>query len=263
MAKASKPKTAPGGAPGTATVGTKSSKTHAASKGANDDVALLLQLATQAPVLTFPQRKSEAKLYELVVLAEMFEEFNSTPGNSVFLHQPTAGIPNSLAGAPASADKSKYAWFELSSANPDHNAEAWVSVQFTGLSATLATRYLGFPPADLQASRHELDITLLRPEPAAAAPRLYPEYSDILAAVSVKHVARLHKESVREALGFRREMAMLVGPGHGSECDWLEPDVPCNPRSPLFLASSAPNFEGYAGQIDQFGIFPRYMKYPW
>ncbi len=262
MAKAPNSKKATGGVSKSAAAKRKSAKTRAASKKANSDVALLLQLAASAPVLTFPQRKSQAKLYELVVLAKMLFEFKAKTGGTVVLQQPTAGTPNSFAGAPASADKAKYAWFQLSSAKPAHNAEAWVSVQFTGLSASLAARHLGVPPADLDASRHELDITLLRPDPNAPAPRLYPEYSDILAAVTVKHVAKLQKESIREALGFRREMGFLDRPGVGSDCKWLAPDVPCDPRSPLFLASSAPNFDGYAGQIDQFGIFPWYMKYP-
>jgi hypothetical protein len=114
-----------------------------------------------------------------------------------------------------------------------------------------------------KASSHELDLSLLAPEAPGAAPRLYPNHSEILAGVSVKHVSSLAKESIREALGFRREMGFFAGPGEGSGSPWLQSDVPCNPPSPLFLASSAEDFQGYDGHIDQLGIYPVFMKFPY
>lgn len=241
----------------------KKSKSAAASKSFNDEVALLLKLAADAPGLTFPQRKSEAKLFEIAVLTEILDQYKFGAGGWVDLRQPTNGIPNCFAGAPASADKTQFAWFELIDHTGATEAEAWISVQFTGLSAELAHEHgaASYHPA---ASRHELDITLLRPDdPALPTLRPYPLFREILAAVSVKHVSKLNKESIREALGFRRELGLLSGPHSGSECRWLEHEVPCNPASPLFLVSSAPNFKGYTGQIDQLGLFPKYMKFPW
>jgi len=239
----------------------RSSKTSAAPESFNDEVALLLQMAAQAPVLTFPQLKSEAKLFELVVLTEILEEFNQL-GAGVFLQQPLSGTPSTFAGAPASADKNQFAWFDLRDNWGEPHAEAWISVQFQGLSTQLALKHGGTSAAASKASRHELDIALFTPEDPAI-PRLYPSHGEVMAAVSVKHVAKLQKESVREALGFRREMGLLYEDSDSSRCAWLQERVPCYPSSPLFLASSAPNFSTYTGHIDELGVFTRYMKFPW
>lgn len=258
MVKTSTKKAVPAASP------TGSSKTKAADLSFNEEIAILLQLASDAPALTFPELKSAAKLFELAVLAELLFEYRSSPTNgTVKLIQPTKGKLDTFAGSPASADKKKYAWFELSNSSGTVEAEAWVSVQFVGLSAALAAKSLGAGVAlNEKASTHELDLSLLEPEISGGKPRLYPKYSDLLAGVSVKHVSRLAKESVREALGFRREMGYLNGAGD-SACKWLQTKVPCRPASPLFLASSAENFEGYDGHIDQLGIYSRFMKFPY
>lgn len=258
MAKPSAKKAAP------ATHPVAPSKTSAASSTFNDDIALLLQLASDAPALRFPERKSAAKLFELAVLAELLLEYKASPTNgTVKLIQPTNGHVDTFAGAPASANKIKYSWFELSDNTGAVKAEAWVSVQFIGLSATLAADN-GVTGISLneKASTHELDISLLKPEPAGSPPRLYPKHDDLLAGVSVKHVSSLAKESIREALGFRREMGYRIG-GRDSACAWLQMAVPCDPPTPLFLASSAENFQGYDGHIDELGIYPKYMKFPY
>lgn len=258
MAKSSIPRAAPASAPAAP------SKTSTAPLTFNQEIAQLLALASAAPILTFPQQKSAAKLFELAVLAELLLEYRAANNGTVRLVQPIKGIPNSFAGAPASADKDKYAWFELRDQSGRVEAEAWVSVQFVGLSAALAKQGLA-PGASVneKASSHELDLSLIAPEPVGAPPRLYPQHTDLLAAVSVKHVSYLAKESVREALGFRREMGLYCGSVGRSACLWLQPDVPCDPPSPLFLASSAENFEDYEGNIDQFGIYPAFMKFPY
>lgn len=246
----------------TAKVSTPTSKTHAASLSFNEEIELLLQLASAAPVLKFPQRKSAAKLYELAVLAELLLEFQTT-GGTVTLVQPKNGKASTFAGSPASANKDLYAWFDLRDPSGAPIAEAWVSVQFVGLSASLAGQHMPRAWVNEKASSHELDLSLLEPEGPGAPPRLYPRYADILAGVSVKHVSSLAKESIREALGFRREMGLYQGPGVGSLSPWLQHDVPCDPPSPLFLASSAEDFQGYDGHIDQLGIYAVFMKFPY
>lgn len=246
----------------TAKVSTPTLKTHAASLSSNEEIELLLQLASAAPVLKFPQRKSAAKLYELAVLAELLLEFQAT-GGTVTLVQPKKGKASTFAGSPASANKDLYAWFDLRAPSGAPIAEAWVSVQFVGLSASLARQHLPHVWVNEKASSHELDLSLLEPEGPGAPPRLYPRHTDILAGVSVKHVSSLAKESIREALGFRREMGFYQGPGVSSLSPWLQHYVPCNPPSPLFLASSAEDFQGYDGQIDQLGIYALYMKFPY
>ena len=246
----------------TAKVSTPTSKTHAASLSFNEEIELLLQLASAAPVLKFPQRKSAAKLYELAVLAELLLEFQTT-GGTVTLVQPKKGKASTFAGSPASANKDLYAWFDLRDPFGAPIAEAWVSVQFVGLSASLARQHFPHAWVNEKASSHELDLSLLEPEGSGAPPRLYPRYTDILAGVSVKHVSSLAKESIREALGFRREMGLYRGPGMGSLSPWLQHNVPCDPPSPLFLASSAEDLQGYNGHIDQLGIYAVFMKFPY
>ncbi len=119
-----------------------SSKTHAADLTFNEEIALLLELASAAPLLTFPEKKSAAKLFELAVLAELLLEYQAAAKGKVRLVQPTKGYHNTFAGSPASANKDRYAWFELSDSAGKVEAEAWVSVQFVGLSAELASTHL-------------------------------------------------------------------------------------------------------------------------
>ena len=241
-----------------------SSKTHAADLTFNEEIALLLKLASAAPLLKFPERKSAAKLFELAVLAELLLEYQTATKGTVKLVQPNKGAHGTFAGSPASANKDKYAWFELSDSAGKVEAEAWVSVQFVGLSAALASKHLAPGAAvDSKASSHELDLTLIAPEPVGGTPRLYPQHTDLLAAVSVKHVSSLAKESIREALGFRREMGFYSGGFGRSASRWLQANVPCIPPSPLFLVSSAENFDGYGGHIDQLGIYLGFMKFPY
>lgn len=242
------------------------SKTKADDVDLNEEIALLLQLASAAPVLTFAELKSASKLYELAILAELLFEFQSVVKGQVILVQPTHGKHDTFAGAPASANKQNFSWFKLLDAAGTEHAEVWVSVQFVGLSATLATQKLPSSSiVNFKASSHELDISLLLPEPVSSphTARLYPTYTDIMAAISVKHVAYMPKESVREALGFRREMGYLRLHSSESTCSWLQLDVPCDPPSPLFLVASAENFEDYDGHIDELGIYAGFLKFPY
>lgn len=241
------------------------SKIKANNLTLNEEIALLLQLASAAPMLKFPELKSAAKLYELAIMAELLLEYQSSCNGTVILEQPGNAPPDTFAGAPASANKKNFAWFRLLDSTGNEYAEAWISVQFIGLSATLATQYLPHAIVNWKASSHEFDISLLIPEPVSvtSAPRLYPAYTDVMAAISVKHVSSLSKESIREALGFRREMGTLHGRSMRSTCDWMQPDVPCQPASPLFLVASAENFQDYDGHIDELGIYTRFLKFPY
>jgi hypothetical protein len=250
-----------GGAAKKAVGASKSSKTKKAPKTINSDVAMLLQAVSEAPVLTFKQRKSAAKLFELAVLAEMLFEYRAAGGHVKLKH--ALGVYAKFAGSPASIDRTKFAWFELRpSPTAAVYAEAWVSVQFNGLSGALAVETAAAfgppPPLNLRPSRHELDLTLLSPGLTIS----YPSRMDIIAAVTVKHVSTLTKEAVREALGFKREMGLL-SLDQPSQCSWLEQDVPSDPPSPLYLVSSAAKFDKYAGHIHQLGIYPRFMKFPY
>lgn len=125
-------------------------------------------MAASAPLINFKERKSAAKLFELAVMAELLLEYQARTTGKVTLVNPGGGNVARFAGAPARADRSRYSFFQLHAPVTDAIvAEGWVSVQFTGLSARLAAKSLGAGKVHLPASRHELDLMLVMPNPGA------------------------------------------------------------------------------------------------
>jgi hypothetical protein len=84
----------------------------------NDKVAILLQLASSSPKQSFQGLKTEAKLFELVVLAEILQIYKKHAGKgSVLLRNNNAGVPK-LGAGPCSANKS---FFPISSCTTDQD----------------------------------------------------------------------------------------------------------------------------------------------
>jgi hypothetical protein len=225
------------------------SKNSAASLSLNQKVNKLLELASGAPKQTLKQRRSTAKLFELVVLADILQIYEAQFGKgSVRIKNVTGNILH-LGGAPCSADKTTFSYFELLNSPGGTTAlEAWVSVEVTTLSWKLSGLG-GTPP---RSGKHEIDVGIFEPIPPGT---LYPDYEMLRAAFSCKHFDPL-KESVREALGLRRETALLVG----DEIDhtavpWLISNVPTRPPSPLFLVSSSAGVYAYQDPVDKLGVY--------
>ncbi|RYH70947.1 MAG: hypothetical protein EON54_00995 [Alcaligenaceae bacterium] len=226
----------------------KNSKNKAASSAKNLKVAQLLALASKAPAsMSFAKNKSTARLFEIVVLADILTTYISAQTGGTATVQNAAGGVLKFAGAPCSADKTKYSWFELQDPTLVAPMEAWVSVQFTTLSWEIAGKKA--PPSG--ADKHEIDIGIFS---RLAATSHYPNYDQLLAGISCKHFAPT-KENVREALGLRRESAVLVRP-RISLVPWLgRPRVPAKPPSPLYLASSSTAVHAYDEPIDALGVY--------
>ncbi len=245
----------------------KKSKTKLAPWSLNDDIAALLALVSKAPVKKFAQRQSEAKLFELVVLSDIVNEFVAH-GGSAQLVSPTGKPGNTLyfAGSPSYADRSQYSHVALLRPG-EPLLEAWVSVQISTLSWSLSQQ-AGQPPPS---GKHEIDVgvfstsptylpgidrtNLYRASPVPAA----PAYAHLVAAVSCKHKS-VNKEAVREALGLRRETALLRRP-RPTSVPWLKAEVPANPATPLFLASSTEGVMNFTDPVDRMGVFMVYLPF--
>lgn len=155
-------------------------KTSAASTYKNNQVANLLSLASAAPALSFKANKSTARLFEIVVLADILSTYAAAPTyGQVVLKNAVNGEMN-FAGSPCSADKVKYSWFELTDAPGAPVNEAWVSVQFT----TLSWERDGSKSPPEGADKHEIDIGIFS---SLAAASHYPSFRQLRLGVSCKH----------------------------------------------------------------------------
>lgn len=209
-------------------------------------VEVLLGMASNAPGYTFEDLATEAKLYEMVVLAEVLDAY---PG-SVTTVSPGASATFKLAGAPAKANKAKFTYFELNRANTTEG-EVWLSVEVTTLSSHRAGDL-----DDALSSRHEVDVGVFVPLPTNS----YPTFEQLLAGFSCKHM-HASKAHVRELLGLRRETAILGGPVP-SLAPWLVTgDLPAIPASPLILISSDAGVLEYARPIDELGAYIDYVGF--
>ncbi len=222
------------------------SKVSIADLSLNDKVAKLLELAASAPKQSLKQAKSSAKLFELVVLADLLEIYSAQHGAGTVRVQNAASNVLCLAGAPCSADKSTFSYFELLDFPGGLVVqEAWVSVQVTTLSWSLSGAGGPVP----RAGKHEIDVGVFSP---LTVP--YPDFQMLCAGFSCKHFAPL-KECVREAIGLRRETALLERDTGQSATPWLVSEVPARPPSPLFLVSSSAGVYAYQNPVSNIGVF--------
>lgn len=229
-----------------ATSGKGKSKTKKAPPELSEMVEALLSMASNAPSYTFEDQATEAKLYEIVVLAEVLDAY---PG-SVNTVSPGTSAKFKLAGAPAKANKAKFTYFELSRGSIPEG-EVWLSVEVLTLSW-----YRAGASDDALSSRHEIDVGVFVPLPTDS----YPSFTQLIAGFSCKHM-NASKAHVRELLGLRRETAFLSDPVP-SRAPWLVAgDLPANPASPLVLISSDAGVLEYARPIDELGAYIDYVGF--
>ncbi|WP_175846014.1 hypothetical protein [Burkholderia arboris] len=207
-------------------------------------VEALLSMASNAPSYTFEDQATEAKLYEIVVLAEVLDAY---PG-SVSTNSPGIAAKFKLAGAPAKANKGKFTFFELSRGSTAEG-EVWLSVEVSTLS-----HHRAGGTDDSLSSRHEIDVGVFVPLPTDS----YPSFTQLIAGFSCKHMSA-SKAHVRELLGLRRETAFLSD-SVPSRAPWLVAGgLPANPASPLILISSDAGVLEYARPIDELGAYIDYV----
>lgn len=227
---------------GTAT----SSKIKIASQSLNDKVTKLLELAAGAPKQTLSNAKSASKLFELVVLADLLDHYSAHYGPGCIRIKNVVKNTLNLAGGPAKADRHTFSYFELLDApRGTVQQEVWISVQVTTVSWSLSGAK-SVPV--LPSGKHEIDVAIFCPKISG-----YPAHTELLAGFSCKHF-KPQKESVREALGLRRETAYLRD-DQPSAVPWLLPTVPADPPSPIYLVSSAAGVSMYRHHVDRVGVY--------
>jgi hypothetical protein len=231
----------------------KSGKGTAKTKKAPPDMAemveTLLKMAAGAPARTLLEEATEAKLYEIVVLAEVLGAY---PGQ-VRAVSPGGATVFKLAGSPSKATKGTFTYFEMVNAAGTVEHEVWLSAEVK----TLSWDRSGAMGTALS-SQHEIDVGVFSaPLPASS----YPTHQQLDAGLSCKHMAT-SKVHVRELLGLRRETALLARP-QPCRAAWLgKLQVPANPSSPVYLVSSDPGVLEYESPIDELGVYLAYVPFP-
>ena len=224
-------------------------KTDAASRKAHQAISKLFSIAVGAPTLSFESEKSAGRLYELVVLETILAEWRASgPARTVELINAPGGVMK-FAGAPASAKRDVFSYFSLLD-NGAAACEAWIGVQISTLS-WLRSPQAGSRPLS---ATHEIDVGFFRPEIDEL-----PSFQDLYGAFSCKHQTVI-KEHAREALGLRRETALLCD-DLLSRMEWLQEAVPANPPSPLYLVGSTPSVLAYADPLWTLGVYTRYVPF--
>lgn len=221
-------------------------------------VGALFDIAAKAPSPLQVQAMTRDKLYEMLVLARLLRAFRRTHPKGQIIHVPPSkgGKPSEVivASKPALADRKRFSHFHLRDAAGNHLGEAWTSVEFESLSWD---RCGGTPGRAPREARHELDVCVLAPNSGER-----PAHYQVYAGISCKDVRMSSKENVREALGLRRETALLR---HTipSCAPWLVQIVPAVPSSPILLVCSDVGIRKYASPVDVMGVYIRFVRRPW
>ncbi len=221
-------------------------------------VGALFDIAAKAPSPLQLQAMTRDKLYEMLVLARLLRAFRRAhPGGSITHEPPSNGgkpFEVIVASKPALADRKRFSHFDLFDAAGNQLGEAWTSVEFESMSWD---RSGGAPGKAPREARHELDVCVLAPN---AGER--PKHSEVHTGISCKDVRLSSKENVREALGLRRETALLWDPVP-SCTPWLVQEVPATPSSPILLVSSDVGIRKYTSPVDEMGVYIRFVRRPW
>ena len=196
------------------------------------------------------QGLDKGKLYELYVLSELVCDLKrrrcklAFQGSSIVFKAAPGKIkatdPHFVVTAP---DRSK--------------SRIFVDIEFLtmGTSHPYLANWAG---TDLS-SRHELDLVVVD----TLSP--YPRFDDVLLGVECKSLASFGKDVVREALGIRRELSMLV-PDEPSRLSraGASPvvEVPADPASEFWIAYDDPKGDDYSASPKTFGIAFRYIPLP-
>ncbi|WP_371182006.1 hypothetical protein [Xanthomonas sacchari] len=241
-----------------ATTGAKKKKKQPASPDLVKAVGTLFDIAAKAPSPLQLQAMTRDKLYEMLVLARLLRAFRRAHPKGSIIHQPPSkgGKPSEVivASKPALADRKRFSHFDLRDAAGNHLGEAWTSVEFESLSWDCCG---GTPGKAPRKARHELDVCVLEPSSGER-----PAHSQVYAGISCKDVRMSSKENVREALGLRRETALLRHKTP-SRTPWLVQLVPAAPSSPILLVSSDVGIRKYASPVDEMGVYIRFVRRPW
>ena len=204
----------------------------------------------EAADTTHLQGLDKGKLYELYVLAELVRDLKRRHCKLAFL-----GSSIVFKAAPG---KIKAADPHFLVTAPDRSkSRIFVDIEFMTMGSSHPN--LAMWTTSDRSSRHELDLVLVNTR------NPYPRFDEVLLGVECKSQSSFGKDVVREALGIRRELSMLVPdkPSRLSKAG-ASPvvQVPANPASEFWLAYDDPNGNHYSASPSQFGISFRYIPLP-
>ena len=199
---------------------------------------------------THLQGLDKGKLYELYVLSELICDLKQRGCKLLF--QGSSIVFKAAAGKIKAADPH----FVVTA--PDRStSRIFVDIEFD----TMGTSHPWFASRarpDLS-SRHELDLVVVN----TRSP--YPSFEEVLLGVECKSQARFDKKVVKEALGIRRELSILV-PAEPSRLSKAGASpvlkVPAKPASEFWLAYDDPKGNDYRASPKAFGIEFRHIPLP-
>ena len=210
---------------------------------------ILNQYANVAPsrswqLLPVKINSLQGKLYEAHVLATICKNLVIKEGLKVKLVNGTNLILKQK-GGPINRN---YPYFEVYDKNGMFG-ELFTDIEFLTLSYDL--KYQHIPKLKPQyADYHELDIALLKPNCNGR-----PLHSEIYIAAECKNVSFNKKSTIREILGYRRELSFYTKlPINTHFSSWPINYINANPSSVHIFYSSNNNIIHYRQNCKQFGI---------
>ena len=191
---------------------------------------------------------SKGKLYELYVLSRLVKNLSGRGFRLAFHHQSLA-----FKGAPGKIKRGDPHF--LVTAPNRRRSRIFVNIEFETYGYSVLS---SATPGDLSRT-HELDLVVV----GETKPNPRPEH--VLLAVECKSVATFDKSIVREALGLRRELSLLVPHQPSTLTDMGGTPaicVPAQPPSELWLAFTDRDGLKYSRSPYQFGIDFKHIPLP-
>lgn len=181
------------------------------------------------------------KLYEASVLAEVIERLVTEENLTVTLAGTGRYLKLKQKGGPINRN---YPYFEISQGGQPF-AELFTDIYFSTISKARRANTLVRQRGDF----HELDIAVI-----ARNARVTPEPGQILIAIECKNTT-LEKSTIRELLGFRRELSLLSTPESTLFTNWPAATITANPPSVHMLYTTHGSILSYYREnCEVFGI---------
>lgn len=187
-----------------------------------------------------PTKSLQGKLYEASVLAEVCKQLHTQEGFTIRLSEGTRLMFRQKGGAITD----EFPFLEII----HHGAviaELHTDIYFTTLSNAHKAGKGPSSPGDY----HELDIALIKP----GIKNGYPSFKDVFIAIECKNKV-INKGTIREILGFRRELSTLQELNPTGFNKWPMNEVPSFPPSVQMFYCSDRYIKKFEPNCKIFGI---------
>ena len=189
-----------------------------------------------------PKSVTSGKLYEAFILALVAKNLTDREG---FNLQLSTGTNIYLRSSPGPIDR-KFPFIKiLDPVTGQMIAEIWTDIEFLTLSYDHRRSYNSTPR---RGDYHELDILVIDPGQNGR-----PSYRTIWLGIECKNTP-YKKQLLKEILGIRREMSLLVDSQRTKFKSWPRSHVPADPPSCLLVYSSSWEITEYDTPGETFGI---------